>query len=438
LGTELRGNWTAGQKILLAQQNDTHDGDQAVSLNPIDQRFDVAIVGAGPVGMSLALALTRFCAGVKVALIDRRELAPPPDLRASAIAAGARRVLDALGIWEPLLIDAEPVLALRLTDSGQEDISRPAFLDFSGELAPGEPFAHLVPNKKLAEGLIAAMAGQVEIVAPAVLVGMAREPGFAHLRFADGRELRADLVVAADGAQSAVRGMAGIAVHSHDYKQSGVVATIAHNLPHNGVAWQHFRPAGPMATLPLPGKRSSIVWTETSERAAELLTLSSDQLAQEIEGAMGSVLGGITLEGAAWAHPLKLQLAREITADRLALVGDAAHVIHPIAGQGLNLGLKDVAALAEAIIEGIRLGLDAGDPSSLMRYARWRRADVATMAAATDGLNRLFSNDIGALRAVRDLGLTLVDRAGPVKDALIRTAAGSVGSGPKLLLGQPI
>jgi 2-octaprenyl-6-methoxyphenol hydroxylase len=399
---------------------------------------DVAIVGAGPVGTSLALALTRFCAGMRVALIDRRPLAPPPDLRASAIAAGPRRILDALGVWDQVADDAEPVLALRLTDSGKEDIFRPAFLDFSGELAPGEPFAHLVPNSRLAEALIGALGDGVEILAPTTVTGMARDAGSAKLTLADGTLVRADLIVAADGAQSALRGMAGIGVKAHDYRQSGLVATIAHSLPHHGVAWQHFRPAGPMASLPLPGNRSSLVWTEAASRAAELLTLPPAELAAEIEAAMGSVLGAVTLEGGAAAHPLRLQLADAITAQRFALVGDAAHVIHPIAGQGLNLGLKDVAALAETVIEAVRLGLDAGDPGALARYQSWRRVDVAAMAAVTDGLNRLFSNDIAPLRAMRDLGLSLVDRAGPIKDALIRSAAASSGSGPRLLLGQPI
>ena len=400
---------------------------------------DVAIVGAGPVGTSLALALTRFCSGLRVALIDRRPLAPPPDLRSSAIAAGPRRILDALGVWDRVAADAEPVLALRLTDSGEKDIFRPAFLDFSGELAPGEPFAHLVPNRRLAEALIGSLGEGVDILAPATITGMARDAGAAKLTLADGTTVKADLIVAADGAQSALRGMAGIGVRAHDYGQSGLVGTFAHSLPHHGVAWQHFRPAGPMASLPLPGNRSSLVWAESAARAAELLTLKPEEIAAEMEMAMGSVLGTISLESGVGVHPLRLQLAHAITAERFALVGDAAHVIHPIAGQGLNLGLKDVAALAETVIEAVRLGLDAGDAGALARYARWRRIDVATMAAVTDGLNRLFSNDIAPLRAMRDFGLSLVDRAGPIKEALIRSAAAaSSGPGPRLLLGQPI
>ena len=229
--------------------------------------------------------------------------------------------------------------------------------------------------------------------------------------------------------------MAGIGVIAHDYRQMGVVTTIGHELPHEGVAYEHFLPAGPFASLPLKGNRSSLVWTETPARAAELKALSAEDAALAIEAAMGSSLGLVTVEEPLQAFPLKLQIAREFVAPRLALIGDAAHVIHPVAGQGLNLGLKDVAALAEAVIEAMRLGLDFGAADVLARYERWRRFDTALMAMVTDGMNRLFSNDVAPLRAFRDFGLGIVDRMPPVKDALIAQAAGvSSGERPAVCL----
>ena len=237
---------------------------------------------------------------------------------------------------------------------------------------------------------------------------------------------------------SALRQMAGIGVVSHDYRQAGVVTTIAHELPHEGTAFEHFRPAGPFASLPLTGNRSSLVWTESTAEAARLKALPLEQAAAEIEAAMGSSLGQVTVEEGLQSFPLRLQLAREFVGPRLALIGDAAHVIHPLAGQGLNLGLKDVAALGEAVIEALRLGLDHGAPEVLNRYETWRRFDTALMAAVTDNLNRLFSNDAAPLRALRDFGLGLVDRATPIKSALVGRAAGLERSGPRLLRGMPL
>jgi 2-octaprenyl-6-methoxyphenol hydroxylase len=232
--------------------------------------------------------------------------------------------------------------------------------------------------------------------------------------------------------------MAGIEVLARRYEQMGLVATISHDLPHEGVAYEHFRPAGPFASLPLTGDRSSLVWTETPAEAKRLLALEPSALAEEIESAMGHVLGAVTLDDTLAGYPLHLQIAPEFVGDRLALVGDAAHVVHPIAGQGLNLGLKDVAALAEAIIDAIRLGLDHGADDVLARYQAWRRLDTAGMATMTHALNGLFSNDIAPVRALRDLGLELVDRTEPVKSALIRTASGVSKNGPRLLSGLPL
>jgi 2-octaprenyl-6-methoxyphenol hydroxylase len=402
------------------------------------QTFDVLIVGGGPVGLTLALALAQSARGMRIALVDRRALSIPKDNRASAIAAGVRRVFEALGVWPLMLGESQPITAMRITDSGVGDLTRPSFLTFDGDVAPGEAFAHMVPNRVTGEVLLSAAQDKIEVIAPAEIVSLSVDSKWGRLALADGRELRAPLVVAADGARSSLRQMAGIAVLGQPYEQMGLVATISHELPHRGVAFEHFRPSGPFASLPLPGNRSSLVWTEATGEAKRLLALDGKQIASEIEVAMGHVLGSVTLDDTLVGYPLHLQIARSFVSQRLALVGDAAHVVHPIAGQGLNLGLKDVAALAEVVVDAIRLGLDHGSDDVLARYQSWRRFDTSSMAAMTHALNSLFSNDIAPLRAVRDFGLELVDRAGPVKSALIRAASGVSSTGPRLLRGLPI
>lgn len=399
-----------------------------------EDHFDVAIVGGGPVGMTLALALVQSMRGIRVALIDRRPLSVPKDNRASAIAAGVRRVFETLGVWADMEAQSQPITAMRITDSGSGDIARPLFLQFDGEVAPGEAFAHMVPNTASQTALLGAMGDLVTVIAPVEIADWSE----GRLTLADGRTIVAPVIVAADGAQSALRQRAGITTTGHDYHQTGLVATITHELPHDGVAYEHFRPSGPFASLPLRGNRSSLVWTETSENAKNFLAMDSAQLALEIEAVMGSSLGAVTLEDKLMGFPLRLQIARDFVGPRLALIGDAAHVVHPIAGQGLNLGLKDVAALAEVIVDAIRLGLDHGSEDVLARYQAWRRLDTASMVMVTDGMNRLFSNDVAPVRAIRDFGLGLVDRAGPLKDAMIRAASGVSQNGPKLLSGLPI
>ena len=396
------------------------------------QRFDILIAGGGPVGLSLAIALTRFSPGIRLGLIDRRPLAVPRDLRASAIAAGVRHLFEAIGVWPGMAEEANPIASMKITDSGGGDISRPVFLDFAGPTAPGEPFAHMVPNRTSAAALIAG-AGAVDILAPGAVAAFTAGPALAEITLEDGRRLEAGLVVAADGGRSTLRELAGIRTFSHDYRQAGLVTTIAHARPHNDVAYEHFRPAGPFASLPLRGNRSSLVWAEAPDTARALLAMTPEALAERIEAAMGSVLGGIEVAEAVQSFPLSLVLAHRFVAPRLALVGDAGHVIHPLAGQGLNLGLRDVAVLAEVLVEALRLGEDIGRLDVLERYEGRRRGDTALMALATDGLNRLFSNDIAPVRAVRDFGLSVVDRLDPLKSAFIGQAAGTAGA--KLLRG---
>ena len=350
-----------------------------------------------------------------------------------------RRSFEQLGVWQQIAPGAEPVRQMKITDSGRGDISRPLFLKFEGDVAPGEAFAHLVPNTLVQEALYTALKDQIEFIAPAEVTAFVAGPSRGRLTLADGRQFAAPLVVAADGAQSALRRMAGIDTFGHDYRQSGIVTTIGHDLDHEGTAYEHFRPAGPFASLPLPGgNRSSLVWTEATDAVDRIKAMAPDALAAEIEMVMGGALGRVTLEEKLQSFPLRLQIARRFVAPRLALIGDAAHVVHPIAGQGLNLGLKDVAALAEVTIEAMRLGLDHGNADVLGRYERWRRLDTAMMAAVTDGMNRLFSNDLAPVRALRDFGLGVVDRMGPLKDAMIARAAGIESSGPRLLRGLAI
>lgn len=399
--------------------------------------YDVIIVGGGPVGLSLAATFGRFLPELKVAVCDLRPFTVPKDPRASALSAGVTRLFETIGVWNDMVDTATPIEHMHITDSGTGDISRPLFLRFEGDVAPGRPFAHMVPNTTTIGALMQAVEGKADLLAPVELTRLRQAAGRAELDLADGKTLSASLIVAADGARSRLRQWAGIKTIGHAYGQSGIVTTIAHEKPHQNVAFEHFRPAGPFASLPLAGNRSSLVWTEQSEAAVTLVEKPAEELAEIIESVMGSSLGAVEIVDKVQAFPLHLQIARDFIGPRLALIGDAAHVVHPIAGQGLNLGLGDVAALSEVAADAFRLGQDIGAENVLTGYQRWRRFDTALMVVATDGLNRLFSNDIAPVRALRDIGLGLVDRAGPIKSALIRHAA-AVGDGPRLMRGQPL
>ncbi|MFL5105538.1 MAG: ubiquinone biosynthesis hydroxylase [Xanthobacteraceae bacterium] len=407
--------------------------------SPNASRVDVVIGGAGFVGLSLAIAL-RQALGPKFSVVvaDPTLDAPTADERASAIAAAARRLFETIGVWDEVAGQAQPILDMVITDSRLGDAVRPVFLTFEGEIRPGEPFAHMVENRDLTAALLAkARAEGVDLRATAV-AGCDVGRDHVEARLADGARFDARLIVAADGARSSLRERAGISMVGWSYGQTAIVTTVAHERDHHGRADEHFLPAGPFAILPLKGNRSSIVWTEDSAEAERIMALSDEAFHAELERRFGLRLGDIRVAGPRRAYPLGLSVARAFVAPRLALVGDAAHVIHPIAGQGLNMGLRDVAALAEVIVDAARLGLDPGASDVLDRYQRWRRFDTMAMGLATDGLNRLFSNRSDVLRLMRDIGLGLVDRLPALKDVFIREAAGLTGDVPKLLRGEAL
>jgi 2-octaprenyl-6-methoxyphenol hydroxylase len=399
---------------------------------------DVLIAGGGFAGLTLAIALRQalgpsFSVMVADPALGRSHA---DDERASAIVAAARRLFDTIGVWDGVAGEAQPILDMVVTDSRLDDTVRPVFLTFAGEVEPGEPFAHMIENRHL----IAALTDKAKALGVTLdssgVGSVTAEGERAIVALSDGGTCRARLVAAADGARSQIRTDAGIATHGWTYDQSAIVTTVAHERDHGGRAEEHFLPAGPFAILPLKGNRASIVWTETTPEAERIVALPDGGFHAELEQRFKLQLGDIAAVGARRVHPLGFFVARSFIADRIALVGDAAHVIHPIAGQGLNMGLKDVAALAEVIVDAARLGLDPGSATVLDRYQRWRRFDTVAMGIATDGLNRLFSNRSGVLRAARDIGLGLVDRVPALKQLFIREAAGLVGEVPKLLRGE--
>jgi 2-octaprenyl-6-methoxyphenol hydroxylase len=441
------------------------------------QQIDVLIGGGGFAGLALGIALRQalgesFAVTIADPAFARGHLA---DTRASAIAAAARRLFRTIGVWEQVADEAQPILDMVVTDSRLEDAVRPAFLSFGGEVAQDEPFAHMIENGPLMRALMekaqetgvdlrAARVTDFSLSPPLEKArSLAQRAGGdqheadphpnpppergreqagpshrIHVTLSDGATVSARLLVGADGARSAIREQAGITTHGWDYGQSGIVTTVAHERDHHGRAEEHFLPAGPFAILPLKGRRSSLVWTEETREAERIIALNDEEFHAELERRFGLHLGEIKAEGPRRAFPLGLAVARSFIAERIALVGDAAHVIHPIAGQGLNMGLKDIAALAEAIVDAARLGLDPGGAGALDHYQRWRRFDTMAMGIATDGLNRLFSNRSEILRAVRDLGMGLVDRAPALKQLFIREAAGLVGDVPRLLRGEAL
>jgi 2-octaprenyl-6-methoxyphenol hydroxylase len=401
--------------------------------------LDILVAGGGYVGLSVAVSIKKAAPHLSIVLVDA---APDgswqKDQRASAIAAAASRMLNALGVWDEILPEAQPITRMIITDSRTPDPVRPVFLTFDGDVAAGEPFAHMVPNPAMVGPLLKRAAELGVEVRPATTVdAFGNKPASVEAKLSSGETVEARLLVACDGVKSRLRDIAGIKTVNFDYGQSGIVTTVEHERPHNGVAEEHFLPAGPFAILPLRNNRSSLVWTERSQDAERLVRSDDLVFEEELERRFGHRLGTIRIAGGRRAFPLGLTLARGFVAERFALAGDSAHGIHPISGQGLNLGFKDVAALAETVIDADRLGMDIGALNVLERYQSWRRFDTFRMGVTTDVLNRLFSNDIMPIRVARDFGLGLVERMPALKSFFIKQAAGVGQAGnPKLLDGM--
>ena len=398
---------------------------------------DIAIVGGGMNGLTAAVALAG--AGFAVTLIDAHAAQDVLDAgfdgRVSSIAWSSKVMLETLGVWQAVAPRAEPILEIRVSDA-----DAPLYLHYDHADVADHPLGYIAENRVLRRALIERVQAlpAIAVRAPVKVAGLDRDRDGATLRLDDGTGLRAGLVVACDGAGSALRDMAGIRHLTHRYRQTGIVTTVEHERPHRGIAHERFLKAGPFAILPLPGRRSSLVWTEDETVAWRIMELDAAAFLDELAWRFGDFLGALAPVGPRWAYPLSLVLAERYWARHLALVGDAAHVIHPIAGQGYNLGLRDTAALAEVLADMRRLGLEPGRDDALERYARWRRVDNLMLVAVTDSLNRLFSNDIAPVRLARDLGLAAVDRLPPLKRLFMRHAMGTVGRLPRLMRGETL
>src|SRR6202789_1026796 len=400
---------------------------------------DVIVGGGGMVGLTLALALAQ--GGLKVVVADPTPAAAMLDAgfdgRVSALSYSSVRMLEALGVWDVLAPDAQPIHDILVTDAPLGRAPSPFSLHFdSAEIA--QPMGFIAENRHIRAALFAAVgrAKDVTFVSPAALVALDAGPHAIAAALSNGDKIRARLAVAADGRDSPMREEMGLKTIGWSYPQTGIVATVEHERPHNGTAYEHFLPSGPFAILPMTGNRSSLVWTEREDLASAMIKLSDADFDAQIARRFGAHLGATKAAGPRWSYPLKFHLARGFVKPRFALAGDAAHGIHPIAGQGLNLGLKDAAALTECVVDASRLGLDIGNLDTLNRYERWRRFDSLALAASTDALNRLFSNDIAPLRLARDLGLGIVDGIGPLRRLFMRHAGGDIGKLPRLLKGE--
>lgn len=408
---------------------------------------DIILVGGGMAGLSFALAVGQ--AGLSVLVLDAAapatSLASDFDGRVSALGRASTRLMAGLGVWPQMVKDAQPILDIMVSDGRIGSGPSPPGLHFDhldGDAArSGGPLGHILENRHIRAALHAALAdyaATVTVRAPVRVLCALPDAYGVTVQLADGGSLRGRLCVAADGRESVLRQAAGIKSVAWNYGQSGIVATVHHARPHGGLAHEYFLPGGPFAILPMTGARSSLVWTEPTVRAHALIALAQEDFDYELRARFGGQWGEINSDGPRWIYPLSFHHARDYVANRLVLVGDAAHTIHPIAGQGLNLGLRDVAALAEVLVDAQRLGLDIGASTVLERYQAWRRFDNVSLAAVTDILNRLFSNDAPLLRIARDIGLGLVGQIGPLRRLAMRHAAGDVGDLPRLLAGEPL
>jgi 2-octaprenyl-6-methoxyphenol hydroxylase len=405
---------------------------------------DVILSGGGLVGQTLALALDQ--AGLSVAVIDASKpsdtLASAFDGRAFAIAFASYRMWRALGLGDLLDEVAQPIEQIMVTDGklGRGPSLLHLHFDRAEMRDTDEPLGLMLEARHVRMALDSGVKARpsIKMIQPMSVSAIERDPAGATVTLADGAKLRAPLLVGTDGRRSFVRGAVGIRTIGWDYPVTAIVATIAHDKPHDAVAHEFFLPNGPFAILPLKGNRSNIVWAEPRAAAEALLKMNEPDFLAELTKRFGTFLGELSLEGPRFGYPLSLQMAERMIDQRVALAGDSAHGIHPLAGQGLNLGLKDCAALAECIADGVALGLDPGDVSILERYQRWRRFDNVTMALGMEFFDKLFSNDIKPLRAARTLGLAAVNAVGPARRFFMKYAGGGAGDLPKLLRGESL
>jgi 2-octaprenyl-6-methoxyphenol hydroxylase len=403
---------------------------------------DVILIGGGLNGPALGLALAR--AGLSVAVVDaqpaRARAEAAFDGRAYALAVASKRLLTAIGLWPALADKAQPMLKVVASDGRPGEGASPWRLTFdSAEIEEG-PAGFMVEDRHLYAAFLGAMQATPGLthIPGTTVTGHQPGPAGVIVLLSDGRQLTARMIAACDGRVSPTAARAGIRRIGHAYGQTALVAAIAHERLHKGEAHQFFMPAGPLAILPLTGNRSSIVWSEREESARAIAAMDDEGFLDLLRPRFGTFLGEISLAGPRFSYPLTLTLAERYTAPRLALVGDAAHGVHPIAGQGLNLGLRDVAALAEVLVNAHRRGEDIGAKDVLERYQSWRRFDATTLALGMDAVNAVFSNDNSLLRTGRDLGLGLVNRIAPLRRAFMRQAAGLTGQTAKLLAGQAL
>jgi len=400
---------------------------------------DIFVAGGGMVGLTAALALAQGGLGVMLAdPLDRAAVTDKAfDGRVSALNYSSVRMYRALGVWQHLEPQAQPINDILVTDAGLDRVASPFSLHFD-HAEVGEPLGYMVENRRIRAGLFAAAdeSPNLKLLPRAQADGIALAHDRATVTLSNGDEISAQVVLAADGRDSHLRDTVGIDTVSWKYDQHGIVTVVTHERSHNGVAYEHFQPSGPFAILPMTGNRSALVWTERNALTPTIMSLLESEFTAEVARRFGAHLGVMRADGPRWSYPLRFHLAREYVRPHFALVGDAAHGIHPIAGQGLNLGLKDAAALAETILDAARLGIDFGAEDVLKRYERWRRFDSFVLGAATDTLNKLFSNDVTPVRLARDLGLGIVDGIAPLRRFFMRQAGGELGQLPRLMRGE--
>jgi 2-octaprenyl-6-methoxyphenol hydroxylase len=406
--------------------------------------YDIVIAGAGLAGLTMAKALASGLGrAARIAIVTRDDpnlSRGGADSRATALSAASVRMLERLEVWAECADAAEAVTAIDITDSALDAGVRPILLSYDNHAGHTEPASRIIPNAALQAALMRAVdrTPSITVISHSEIANFATEPERVSVALTSGQALQAKLLIAADGRSSPLREMAGIKTTGWSYAQTGITVTVGHDRPHNGHAVQHFLPGGPFAMLPLPGNRSCITWSERNDVARRLLALDDAAFLDELEQRAGGRLGALTLVGPRQSWPLEMFVARSFIAPRFALVGDAAHNVHPIAGQGLNLGLRDCAALAEVLVDTHRLGLDMALGGTLERYERWRRFDTTTSAASFDALNRLFSTDGPLRRAAREFGLGAINRLPALKHRLVSEAAGLTGDLPRLMRGEAI